>query len=205
MPFQVAPLPYAADALEKAIDKQTMEIHHGKHHAAYVTNLNNALAGTEWAEKPIEDIIKNLAKLPADKKTAVQNNGGGHLNHTMFWQIMGPAGGGAPAGELAQAITATFGGLENFQKSFNEAGTKRFGSGWAWLVLDKAGKLEITSTANQDSPFLDGKFPIMGNDVWEHAYYLRYQNRRADYLTAWWQVVDWSKVADRYAMAKKGW
>jgi superoxide dismutase, Fe-Mn family len=205
MPFQVAPLPYAADALEKAIDKQTMEIHHGKHHAAYVTNLNNALAGTEWAEKPIEDIIKNLAKLPADKKTAVQNNGGGHLNHTMFWQIMGPQGGGAPAGELAQAITSTFTSLDNFTKAFNEAGTKRFGSGWAWLVLTKDGKLEITSTANQDSPFLDGKFPIMGNDVWEHAYYLRYQNRRADYLTAWWQVVDWSKVADRYAMAKKGW
>jgi superoxide dismutase, Fe-Mn family len=198
MPYEVPDLPYDYNALEPHIDEQTMRIHHDKHHAAYVTNANAALEGTEWADKPVDEVLKNLDALPDDKRTAVRNNAGGHSNHSFFWQILGPNAGGEPDGDLAQAIADTFGSFGDFQAQFKDAGVKRFGSGWAWLVHDGSG-LKITSTANQDSPVSDGQTPLLGADVWEHAYYLKYQNRRPDYLDAFWNVVNWSEVAARYA------
>ncbi len=199
MAHQLPPLPYAYDALEPHIDKETMTLHHDKHHAAYVNNLNAALEKhPELGSKSAEDLIRDLNAVPDDIRTAVRNNGGGHVNHTMFWGIMGPNKGGAPSGQLADALGQAFGDFENFKKQFNEAGTKQFGSGWVWLVRGKDGKLQITSTPNQDNPMSQGSFPVMGNDVWEHAYYLKYQNRRADYLSAWWNVVDWDAVARRF-------
>ena len=200
MPHELPPLPYAYEALEPTIDAQTMEIHHDKHHQAYVTNLNAALEGTEWADRPIEQVITNLDALPADKRTAVRNNGGGHVNHTLFWELMKPGGGGDPSGPLADAINDTFGDAEQLRAAVNDAGVKRFGSGWTWLVHDGTG-LAVYSTANQDSPILSDDFPILGNDVWEHAYYLSYQNRRPDYLEAWWNVVNWEAVSARYEQA----
>lgn len=201
MAFQLPALPYAFDALEPHIDARTMEIHHGKHHAAYTTNLNAALEGTEWANKSIEEILANLDALPEAKRTAVRNNGGGFANHNLFWEIMGPNAGGAPSGELAAAIDSAFGSFEKFKEEFSNAAKSRFGSGWAWLVVD-GGKLSVTSTPNQDTPLMERKTPILGLDVWEHAYYLNYQNRRPDYVSAWWNVVNWSKVAELYATAK---
>ncbi len=197
MAHELAPLPYAVDALEPHIDTQTMQIHHGKHHAAYVNNLNAAVEKyPELAGKSAEDLIKNLAAVPEDIRTAVRNNGGGHVNHTMFWQIMGPGQGGAPTGKLADAIAGAFGNFDTFKDLIQKAGATRFGSGWAWLV-EANGKLVVESTANQDNPIMEGKRVIMGVDVWEHAYYLKYQNRRPDYLAAWWNVVNWSEVAKR--------
>src|SRR6266487_5621348 len=204
MAFELPPLPYAYDALEPYIDAQTMQLHHDKHHATYVTNLNNALQGHEYANLPIEQVIRRLNEVPESARTAVRNNGGGHINHSMFWQIMKPNGGGAPTGDIADAINSTFGSFDAFQTAFNDAGAKRFGSGWAWLVLDRGGKLHVTSTANQDSPFTEGFYPILGNDVWEHAYYLKYQNRRPDYLKAWWNVVNWDEINKRFAVARAG-
>ena len=203
MAFTLPTLPYATDALEPHIDKLTMEIHHGKHHNAYVTNLNKALeSAPELAGKSLEELLaNNCAIVPEAIRTAVRNNGGGHSNHSMFWTIMGPAGGGEPGGDLGGAIVATFGSFATFQEKFNAAGTTRFGSGWAWLTL-AGGKLEISSSANQDSPIMEGKFPVMGLDVWEHAYYLHYQNRRPDYMGAWWKTVNWTAVAARFASAK---
>jgi superoxide dismutase, Fe-Mn family len=199
MAFTVPALPYAFDALEPHIDRQTMEIHHDKHHGAYVTNLNAALEGkADLQNKSIEEIIRGLNSIPEAIRTAVRNNGGGHINHTMFWEIMTPGGSKEPKGDLADAIKSEFGDFETFKKQFNDAGVKRFGSGWVWLVRD-GGKLSIISTANQDNPLIDGLYPIMGNDVWEHAYYLKYQNRRADYLGAWWNVCNWDKIAERFA------
>ena len=198
MAHEVPPLPYAYNALEPHIDEQTMRIHHDKHHAAYVTNLNAALEKhPELQQKSIGDLLKSINSVPEDIRTAVRNNGGGHANHTMFWEIMGPGKGGAPAGALGDAINSTFGDFETFKKQVNDAGVKRFGSGWAWLI-DAGGKLVIESTANQDSPLMEGKKPILGVDVWEHAYYLKYQNRRPDYLAAWWNVVNWDAVAKRF-------
>ena len=203
MAFEVPPLPYDYNALEPYIDTQTMQLHHDKHHAAYVNNLNAALQNApQFAALPIEQLIQRLNEVPDTIRTAVRNNGGGHLNHSMFWQIMTPNGGGAPSGELGNAINSTFGSFDQFKAAFNDAGVKRFGSGWAWLILDKNGSLQVVSTANQDSPLTDGSFPIMGNDVWEHAYYLKYQNRRPDYLNAWWNVVNWSEIEKRYQQAK---
>jgi superoxide dismutase, Fe-Mn family len=199
MPHELPPLPYDYDALEPHIDAQTMEIHHGKHHQAYVTNLNAALEGTEWSDQPLEQVLTSLDALPEDKRAAVRNNGGGHWNHTFFWQIMGPGGGGEPSGELAQAIESTFGGVDQLKSQVNDAGVKRFGSGWTWLVRDSGGALSVVSTPNQDSPVMEGQTPIVGIDVWEHAYYLKYQNRRPDYLEAWWNVIDWDAVAKRYS------
>jgi Fe-Mn family superoxide dismutase len=197
-------LPYAFDALEKAIDEQTMRIHHGKHHAAYVNNLNAALEKhPELAKKSVEDLIRDINSVPEDIRTAVRNNGGGHANHSMFWKIMSPNGGGAPTGAIAEVIDSTFGGFDNFKEQFNDAGAKRFGSGWTWLVRTANGDFEVMSTANQDSPLMEGHFPIMGNDVWEHAYYLRYQNRRPDYLKAWWDVVNWDEINRRLEEANK--
>jgi Fe-Mn family superoxide dismutase len=201
MAYEVPPLPYSPDALEPHIDAQTMTLHHDKHHQAYVDKANAALEGTEFADKPIEEVIADLDALPADKRTAVRNNGGGHYNHTLFWESMSPSGGGAPEGELASAIDEAFGSFDAFKEQFEAAGVGQFGSGWAWLVLD-GGSLAITSTPNQDSPVMEGKTPLVGNDVWEHAYYLKYQNKRPDYLKAWWNVVDWSKVAERYSAAR---
>ena len=200
MAYEVPALPYAYDALEPHIDKATMEFHHDKHHQAYVDKANAALEGTEWADKPIEEVVANLSSLPADKQGPVRNNGGGHLNHSLFWEALSPDGG-EPTGELAEAITAKFGSFDAFKDQFEAAGVAQFGSGWAWLVLD-GGELAITSTANQDSPLTDGKTPLLGNDVWEHAYYLNYQNKRPAYLKAFWNVVNWDKVAERYAAAK---
>ena len=200
MAFEVPPLPYAPDALEPHIDAQTMSLHHDKHHQAYVDKLNAAVEGTEHADRSIEDIIADLASIPEDKRTAVRNNGGGHLNHTMFWETMAPGAGGAPDGDLAAAIDSAFGSFDDFQEKFEAAGVGQFGSGWAWLVVD-GGELAITSTPNQDNPISDGRRPLLGNDVWEHAYYLKYQNRRPEYLKAWWNTVDWSKVAERYSAA----
>ena len=203
MPFTLPPLPYAPDALEPHIDKMTMEIHHGKHHNAYVTNLNKALeSAPELANKSIEELLaNNCAIVPEKIRTAVRNNGGGHINHSMFWKIMGPGGGGAPTGNVAQAITGTFGSFDAFKEKFNAAGAGRFGSGWAWLI--KSGNtIEVTSTPNQDSPVMEGKIPVFGCDVWEHAYYLKYQNRRPDYLAAWWNVVNWQEVESRFNSAK---
>jgi len=201
MPFSLPPLPYPTDALEPHIDKMTMEIHHGKHHNAYVTNLNKALeSAPNLATKTIEELLaNNCAIVPDNIKTAVRNNGGGHINHSMFWTIMGPKAGGQPSGALADAIKSAFGGFDQFKEKINNAGVARFGSGWAWLIRDSSGKLDIISTANQDSPVMEGKYPVMGVDVWEHAYYLKYQNRRPDYLAAWWNVVNWSAIEKRFA------
>jgi Fe-Mn family superoxide dismutase len=200
MPYEVPPLPYPADALEPHIDAETMTLHHDKHHQAYVDKLNAAVEGTDLDGKPIDEVIANLQSVPEDKRTAVRNQGGGHLNHTMFWETMSPDGGGAPEGDLAAAIDDAFGSFDEFKEKFDAAGVAQFGSGWAWLVVD-GGKLAITSTANQDNPISDGKTPLLGNDVWEHAYYVSYRNRRPEYLKAWWNTVDWSKVAERYAAA----
>jgi len=197
MAFELPALPYDFDALEPTIDARTMEIHHDKHHQAYVTNLNAALEGTEWADKPIEQVLADLELIPEDKRTAVRNNGGGHANHTLFWQIMKPGGGGDPSGDLADAIAGTFGGIDELRAQVNDAGVKRFGSGWSWLVWDGTG-LAVKSTPNQGSPVMDGDVPLLGVDVWEHAYYLQYQNRRPDYLAAWWNVVNWDEVARRF-------
>jgi superoxide dismutase, Fe-Mn family len=197
MAHELPDLPYDYAALEPHIDEQTMRLHHDKHHATYVTNLNKALEGTEWADKPIEEILANLDAIPEDRRTAVRNNGGGHANHTMFWEIMGPGGGGEPGGGLADAIASAFGGLDGLKEKVNAAGAARFGSGWAWVVKD-GGSLAVTSTPNQDTPVMDGGSPILGVDVWEHAYYLKYQNRRPEYLAAWWNVVNWDAVAKRF-------
>jgi len=199
MPHELPPLPYAPNALEAAIDEQTMLIHHDKHHAAYVNNLNAALEKhPDLQNKSAEELIKSLDKIPEDIRAAVRNNGGGHVNHSMFWQIMGPNGGGEPKGKIGDAIKESFGSFEDFKKQFSEAGVKRFGSGWVWLVKDGGGKLTIVSTPNQDNPLTDGHTPILGNDVWEHAYYLRYQNLRPKYLEAWWSVVNWDEVNKRF-------
>jgi Fe-Mn family superoxide dismutase len=195
---QVPPLPYDYAALEPYIDAQTMTLHHDKHHAAYVNNLNAALEKhPQLASRGVEDLLRDINSVPEDIRTAVRNNGGGHMNHTMFWQIMKPKGGGPPTGRIGDEIKKAFGSFEDFQKQFNDAGAKRFGSGWVWLVKSKAGKLEVISTANQDNPIIDGHHAIMGNDVWEHAYYLKYQNRRPEYLAAWWNVVNWDEINKR--------
>lgn len=200
--FTLPPLPYAYNALEPHIDERTMQFHHDKHHAAYVKGLNAVIEKyPQLKGKTAQELLLSLNSLPEDVRTSVRNNGGGHINHTMFWEIMGPKAGGEPTGELATAIKKNFSSFAEFKKQFNEAGTKRFGSGWAWLVRTKEGKLQVTSTANQDNPLMEGLYPIMGNDVWEHAYYLLYQNRRADYLQAWWNVVNWTAVSDRYKQA----
>jgi superoxide dismutase, Fe-Mn family len=201
MPYEVPPLPYDYAALEPHIDEATMKVHHDKHHQAYVDKANAALEGTEFAEKPIEEVIENLSQLPDDKRGPVRNNGGGHLNHTLFWESMSPDGGGEPDGELADAINEAFGSFDDFKTKLKDAGVNQFGSGWAWLVHDGSG-LTVVSTPNQDSPLTDGKAPLVGVDVWEHAYYLKYQNKRPDYIDAWWNTVDWSKVAERYSAAK---
>jgi superoxide dismutase, Fe-Mn family len=205
MAFELPPLPYDYNALEPYIDTQTMQLHHDKHHQTYVTNLNNAVQGQDqFASSSVDDLLRNLNQLPENIRTAVRNNGGGHSNHSMFWNIMKPNGGGQPTGDLANAIQQVFGSFDAFKTAFNDAGTKRFGSGWAWLVLDSSGKLQVISTANQDSPLTDGLYPVMGNDVWEHAYYLKYQNRRPEYLNAWWNVVNWDEVARRYEQGRSG-
>jgi Fe-Mn family superoxide dismutase len=205
MAHQLPPLPYPADALEAAIDKMTMEIHHGRHHKAYVDNLNAALTGhADLEARPLEQLLREINTVPEAIRQKVVNNGGGHANHVLFWEIMGPAGGGDPTGDLASALTSTFGDIATFKAKIKEAGLARFGSGWAWLVATPDKKLAIEHTANQDSPLMQGKVPILGVDVWEHAYYLRYQNKRADYLDAWWKVVNWNAVAEKFkkAMAK---
>ena len=201
MAYSVPDLPYPFDALEPHLDAQTMEIHHDRHHAAYVANLNAALEGTEWMDRPIDSVLSNLEILPEDKRTPVRNNGGGHANHSFFWEIMSPNGGGEPSGALADAIGEAFGGVAELKVAVNDAGVKRFGSGWTWLVWDGTG-LEVKSTPNQDSPIMGGDVPLLGIDVWEHAYYLLYQNRRPDYLAAWWNVVDWEAVAARFQAAQ---
>jgi Fe-Mn family superoxide dismutase len=200
MPHALPPLPYPYDALEPTIDELTMRLHHDKHHEGYVAALNAVLQGTPWAECPVEDVLRDLRSLPEDKRTLVRDNGGGHLNHSLFWASMAPDFRGHPAGPLGDAIDVTFGSVSELMRQVSDAGTGRFGSGWAWLVHDGAG-LAVTSTANQDSPLMRGDTPLLGVDVWEHAYYLRYQHRRADYLEAWWNVVDWQQVAARYAAA----
>ena len=200
MAYTVPPLPYDFGALEPHIDAQTMEIHHDKHHQAYVDKVNAALEGTDWADRSIEEVLTSLDQIPDDKRAAVRNNGGGHYNHSLFWESMSPSGGGEPDGDLAAAIDEAFGSFADFQGKLKDAGVNQFGSGWAWLVLD-GGSLAVVSTANQDNPISDGKTPLVGVDVWEHAYYLKYQNRRPDYLDAWWNTVDWGKVAERYASA----
>ncbi len=201
--FTLPALSYPTNALEPHIDARTMEIHHGKHHATYITNLNNALKDhADLQAKSIEEIVAGIAQVPEAIRTAVNNNGGGHYNHTMFWELMKPGGAKAPSGALGEAINGAFGSVENLQTAINDAGLKRFGSGWSWLVADPAGKLMVISTANQDCPLRDKLHPILGVDVWEHAYYLNYQNRRADYLKAWWNVVNWDEVAKRFAAKK---
>ncbi|GAK40467.1 superoxide dismutase [Paenibacillus urinalis] len=203
MAFQLPALPYANDALEPHIDAQTMEIHHDRHHNTYVTNLNAALENApELQEKSLEDLLANLDSVPESIRTAVRNNGGGHYNHSLFWEIIGPNGGGAPTGEIAAAIDSELGGYDKFKEDFAKAATTRFGSGWAWLVVGKDGKLAITSTPNQDSPVFEGLTPVLGLDVWEHAYYLKYQNKRPDYIGAFWNVINWDEVNKRYAAAK---
>ncbi|HEV2726766.1 MAG TPA: superoxide dismutase [Solirubrobacterales bacterium] len=198
MAFSVPDLPYPYEALEPHIDEATMRVHHDKHHQAYVDKANAALEGTEWADRDVEDVLRNLNALPGDKQAAVRNNAGGHYNHTLFWQMLSPDGGGAPSGELASAIDEKFGSLDSFKEEFKNAGIARFGSGWAWLVKDSSG-LAVVSTANQDSPISDGQTPLLGCDVWEHAYYLKYQNKRPEYIDAFWNVVNWDYVAERFA------
>ena len=198
MAYTVPDLPYAYEALEPHIDADTMHLHHDKHHQAYVDKVNAALEGTEFADKPIEDVLTSLDAIPEDKRKAVRNNGGGHYNHSLFWEWMSPDGGGEPDGELAAAIESAFGSFSDFQAKFKEAGVNQFGSGWAWLIHDGSG-LAIASTPNQDNPISDGKTPLLGVDVWEHAYYLKYQNKRPDYIDAWWSTVNWAKVAERYS------
>ena len=200
MPFELPPLPYAFNALEPHIDATTMEIHHDRHHKAYVDNANAALAGTAWENSSVEEVLTSLDQIPEDIRMAVRNNAGGHYNHSLFWEIMGPAGGGAPGGALGAAINSTFGSLDDLKAKVNDAGVKRFGSGWTWLVVS-GGALEVMSTPNQDTPLSEGKAPILGIDVWEHAYYLEYQNKRPVYLDAWWNVVNWDAVAARYEAA----
>ncbi|SDD93776.1 superoxide dismutase, Fe-Mn family [Paenibacillus sp. CF095] len=203
MTFQLPALPYANGALEPHIDAKTMEIHHDRHHNTYVTNLNAALeSAPELQEKSLEDLIANLDSVPEGIRTAVRNNGGGHANHSLFWEIIGPNGGGAPTGDIAAAIDSELGGFDKFKEDFAKAATTRFGSGWAWLVVGKDGKLSITSTPNQDSPLFEGLTPVLGLDVWEHAYYLNYQNKRPDYIAAFWNVINWDEVNKRYASAK---
>jgi Fe-Mn family superoxide dismutase len=199
--YEVPPLPYDYNALEPHIDEATMKVHHDKHHQAYVDKANAALEGTEWEDKPIEEVLQNLDSLDDDKKGPVRNNGGGHANHTFFWQILSPDGGGSPEGSLLQAIVDTFGGFEDFKEKFKAAGIGQFGSGWAWLVKNDDGDLEVTSTPNQDTPVSEGKKPIIGVDVWEHAYYLKYQNKRPDYIDAFWNVVNWDEAQKRYESA----
>jgi Fe-Mn family superoxide dismutase len=203
MPFSLPALPYAPDALEPYIDKMTMEIHHGKHHGGYVNNLNKAVeSASQLAGKTVEELLANNCSIvPENIRTAVRNNGGGHINHSMFWQIMAPKAGGQPSGKVADALKNTFGSFDSFKEKFTAAALGRFGSGWAWLVIN-SGKLEITSTANQDSPVMEGKYPVMGLDVWEHAYYLKYQNRRNEYINAWWNVVNWPAIDKRFGSAK---
>lgn len=202
MAYELPPLPYDYSALAPHIDAQTMQLHHDKHHQAYVNNLNTALQGlSQFDGVSVEDLMRRINEVPENVRTAVRNNGGGHANHSMFWQIMKANGGGQPTGALADAINSTFGSFDQFQTTFNDNGGKRFGSGWTWLVVDQSGKLQALSTANQDSPLMDGLYPVMGNDVWEHAYYLKYQNRRPDYLNAWWNTVDWNAVNNRYQKA----
>lgn len=204
MAYTLPDLPYAKDALEPHVDAKTMEIHHDKHHAAYVTNLNAAIdKHPELGKSSVEDLISNLKSVPEDIRAAVRNNGGGHVNHSMFWKLMKKGGGGQPSGDLGKAIGETFGGFDQFQAKFEDAGLKRFGSGWAWLLVNSAGKLEIVSFANQDNPLMEGQKPVLGCDVWEHAYYLKYQNRRADYLKAWWSVVNWDEAEKNFKAAKK--
>ncbi len=198
MAYSVPPLPYAYDALEPHIDKQTMEVHHDKHHQAYVDKVNAALEGTALADASIEDVLADLSQVPEDKRGAVRNNGGGHYNHTLFWESMSPDGGGAPGGDLAQAIDVAFGSFSDFQAKLKEAGVNQFGSGWSWLVHDGTG-LAVVGSANQDNPLSNGKTPLLGVDVWEHAYYLKYQNRRPDYIDAFWNVVNWDTVAERFS------
>ena len=200
MAYDVPALPYDYAALEPHIDEATMRVHHDKHHQAYVDKVNAALEGTDWADKPIEEVIANLSQVPEDKRGPVRNNGGGHLNHTLFWESMSPDGGGAPDGELASAIDDAFGSFDEFKTQMKDAGVGQFGSGWAWLVHDGSG-LAVVPSANQDNPLTDGKTPLLGVDVWEHAYYLKYQNKRPDYIDAWWNTVDWAKVAERYSAA----
>lgn len=202
MAFTTPDLPYPYDALEPYIDEQTMRIHHDKHHAGYVSKLNAAVEGTEYEKKDVVELLKSIGSVDASLKPAVQKFGGGHANHSLFWSVMGKNGGGEPTGELASDINKTFGSFEEFKKQFAAAATGQFGSGWAWLVVDGSGKLQVTSTANQDSPYMEGLTPILGLDVWEHAYYLKYQNKRADYVSEWWNVVDWDAVAKNYAQAK---
>ena len=205
MPFELPALPYAYNALEPHIDEMTMRIHHDKHHGAYVTNLNKALeSAPALAGKSLDDLLVGLDAVPENIRTAVRNNGGGHANHTLFWEIMAPGGPGAPSGALAAAIDAAFGSVDKLKEAVNAAGLGRFGSGWAWVIVEKEGRLAVTITPNQDTPVMEGKRPILGVDVWEHAYYLKYQNRRADYLAAWWNVVNWAEVAARFEKAKKG-
>jgi Fe-Mn family superoxide dismutase len=198
--YSVPPLPYDYNALEPHIDEQTMRVHHDKHHQAYVDKANAALEGTEWADKSVQEVLKNLSSLPQDKQGPVRNNGGGHYNHSLFWNWMAPDAGGEPEGELASAINDAFGSFDDFKAKFKDAGVNRFGSGWSWLVHDGSG-LAVVSTANQDNPISDGKTPLLGVDVWEHAYYLKYQNKRPDYIDAWWNVVNWSAVADAFKAA----
>jgi len=202
MAFTLPALPYAENALEPHIDARTMNIHHTKHHQAYITNLNNAIAGTDWESMSIEDICRKIDSVPENIRTVVRNNGGGHANHSLFWTIMGPNAGGAPSGALAEAINAKWGSFDEFKAKFKALGVGRFGSGWAWLVVKADGSLDAYSLPNQDSPLMQGDAPILGVDVWEHAYYLNYQNRRPDYLDAWWNVVNWTEVAKLYAAAK---
>ena len=199
MAYEVPPLPYDYNALEPHIDEATMRVHHDKHHQAYVTQVNNALEGTEWADKPVQDVLRTLSAIPEDKRTAVRNNGGGHFNHSLFWEWMSPGGGGEPDGDLRAAIESAFGSFDEFKAKFKDAGVKRFGSGWSWLVHQGGSGLAVVSTANQDNPVSDGQTPLLGVDVWEHAYYLKYQNRRPDYIDAWWNVVNWRKVAEGFA------
>jgi len=205
MAYELPPLPYDYNALEPYIDEETMHLHHDKHHQAYVNNLNAALQGqSQFENMSVDDLMRQINSVPESIRTAVRNNGGGHANHSMYWQIMKPNGGGGPTGDLANAINSAFGSFDQFKAAFNDAGAKRFGSGWAWLVIGPDGKLAVTSSANQDSPLMEGQYPVMGNDVWEHAYYLKYQNRRPEYLAAWWNVLNWDEIARRYAQGMSG-
>lgn len=202
MPHTLPALPYAYNALEPHIDAKTMEIHHTKHHQTYIDKLNTAIAGTEWEGKPVEELLKNLSAIPEDKRGAVRNHGGGHYNHSLFWRVIGPQGGGKPTGELMAAIERDLGGWEAFVEAFNAAAANQFGSGWAWLVVDQGGKLTVENLPNQDSPLSSGRTPVLGLDVWEHAYYLKYQNKRPDYIKAFWQIIHWQEVERRFADAR---